>query len=401
VQHFKKIDLCYVNKSKHITNINIMKATYKFLSALSFLALPFMGHAQCLFLQYQTSDFNGEQVSCNGYSDGSISVTPVGNYGPVSYLWSNGSTDATVSGLSAGFYTVSATDNSGCLVTETIQISEPSDINITSTRYTNAYGYDLKCFGDANARVSVLANGGTGKKYYNWSTGDTTTQLRNLSSGIYTLLVSDDNGCNAYSNILISEPTALTVSASVISGPTVVGATDAEAIATASGGTGTYSFEWSNGILGGELFNVGAGTYSVKATDAVGCSDRVILTIINPLNNTISTTPASTGGSRNGSRNISLTANQLRPVMPQLVTPNTAGFNSNFTIKNLENFQDTELTIFNMMGQQLASYKNYSNEWNGVNGNNEELTNGTYVAVLKYTVDGVTEVVTTQVVVAR
>jgi gliding motility-associated-like protein len=225
--------------------------------------------------------------------------------------------------------------------------------------------------------------------------------LRNLSSGIYTLLVSDDNGCNAYSNILISEPTALTVSASVISGPTVVGATDAEAIATASGGTGTYSFEWSNGILGGELFNVGAGTYSVKATDAVGCSDRVILTIINPLNNTISTTPASTGGSRNGSRNISLTANQLRPVMPQLVTPNTAGFNSNFTIKNLENFQDTELTIFNMMGQQLASYKNYSNEWNGVNGNNEELTNGTYVAVLKYTVDGVAEVVTTQVVVAR
>jgi gliding motility-associated-like protein len=87
--------------------------------------------------------------------------------------------------------------------------------------------------------------------------------------------------------------------------------------------------------------------------------------------------------------------------MPQLVTPNTAGFNSNFTIKNIENFQNTELTIFNMMGQHLVSYKNYSNEWNGVNGNNEELTNGTYVAVLKYDVDGVAEIMTTQVVVAR
>jgi gliding motility-associated-like protein len=378
-----------------------MKATYKFLSALSFLALPFISNAQCLFLQHQTSDYNGAQVSCFGTADGNITVTPVGNFGPVNYIWSNGETGASVSGLSAGFYTVSATDNSGCLVTETIQISEPSDINITTTRYTNAYGYDLKCHGDANARVSVLANGGTGKKYYTWSNGDTTNQLRNLPSGIYTLQVSDENGCNAYSNVVIMEPTPLTVTASVISGPSVAGASDAEAFATANGGTGTYNFEWSNGILGGELYNATAGTYSVKATDAVGCSDQMIISIVNPLSNTISNTPATNNGTRGGSRNVSLTGNQLRPVMPQLVTPNTAGFNSNFTVKNIENFQDTELTIFNMMGQQLANYKNYSNEWNGVNGNNEELANGTYVAVLKYTVDGIAEVMTTQVVVAR
>jgi gliding motility-associated-like protein len=127
-----------------------------------------------------------------------------------------------------------------------------------------------------------------------------------------------------------------------------------------------------------------------------------VIEIVNPLNNGITTAQGNNNGTRNsGNANISVTNQRLRPVMPQLLTPNTAGFNSNFTVKNIENVENADLTIFNMMGQQLASYKNYSNEWNGVNANNEELTNGTYVAVLKYTVDGVTEVMTTQVVVAR
>ena len=86
----------------------------------------------------------------------------------------------------------------------------------------------------------------------------------------------------------------------LISQPSSAGATDAEAIANASGGCGSYSFEWSNGELSNELYNVGAGLYTVKAIDALGCSASTSLTITNPLSNTI--VSGNQGGRSNTSR---------------------------------------------------------------------------------------------------
>jgi gliding motility-associated-like protein len=200
------------------------------------------------------------------------------------------------------------------------------------------------------------------------------------------------------SNVQIIEPTTIQLTAVVklksngnhLSAP---GASDGEVIALANGGMGFYTFEWSNGHIGDTLTNVAAGVYTVTVTDMHGCSKVASVTVENPRLFTVTSNPPTTiRTSRRG---------QLRPVMPQLLTPNTAGFNSNFTIKNIENVENSELTILNIMGQELVSYKNYSNEWNGVNANNVELANGIYVAVLKYTMDGVAETMTTQVVVAR
>jgi gliding motility-associated-like protein len=367
-----------------------MKTTTFFTSIISIL-LPLLVNAQCINVTFQSRDFNGFPISCHNAADGSVNALAQGSGSNFTYLWSTGSTSSRISNLSAGTYTVTVTDDLGCSVVESVSLVAPAAITFNTATLSTAQGYNVRCHGEATAFVRSTASGGTGNFTYQWSSGHDTDLAANLSAGAYSLTVSDDNGCIATNSVVMTEPAAVSVTAIVVSQPSAPGATDAEVQAIASGGSFyKYTFEWSNGATTASVFDLRAGRYSVKVKDIYNCAANASVIVVDPV-------AFSTGGAAQfGSNNT-----QLRPVMPQLVTPNTAGFNSNFTIKNIENFQDTELTIYNMMGQQLASYKNYSNEWSGVNGNNEELANGTYVAVLKYKVDGVAEVMTTQVVVAR
>jgi gliding motility-associated-like protein len=396
----------YHNKSKKYLKqqkIKIMKTT-TFISAILTILLPVLVNAQCLTVNLQSRDFNGYQVSCQGANDGSLIATVQGSGSSYSYLWSNGSTASVVNGLAEGTYSVTVSDNNGCSEVASMLLAAPSQLTINAYTLINDTGFDILCNGDNSGVAVVDALGGAGSYHYAWSSGDVTQTISGLGGGSYDVTVSDLNGCMVQSSVQIIEPTAINLSAVVKlksngNHLSALGANDGEVIAAANGGMGFYTFEWSNGHIGDTLTNVGPGVYTVTVTDMHGCSKVVSATVENPRFFTVSTNPGSSIGTNNNGSNGR--RGQLRPVMPQLVTPNTAGFNSNFTVKNIENVENVELTIFNMMGQQLISYKNYSNEWNGVNANNEELTNGTYVAVMKYTMDGVTEVMTTQVVIAR
>ena len=367
-----------------------MKTTTFFASIISIL-LPLLVNAQCINVTFQSRDYNGFPVSCHNAADGSVNAFAQGSGSNFTYLWSTGSTASRISNLSAGTYTVTVTDDLGCSVVESVNLVAPAAISFNTATLSTAQGYNVRCHGEATAFVRSTASGGTGNFTYQWSSGHNTDLASNLSAGAYSLTVTDDNGCIATNSVVMTEPAAVSVTAIVVSQPSAPGAADAEVQAIASGGSFyKYTFEWSNGETAASVFDLRAGRYSVKVKDIYNCAANASVIVVDPV--AFSTGATAQFGSNN---------TQLRPVMPQVVTPNTAGFNSNFTIKNIENFQDTELTIYNMMGQQLASYKNYNNEWNGVNGNNEELANGTYVAVLKYKVDGVAEVMTTQVLVAR
>jgi gliding motility-associated-like protein len=374
-----------------------MKTT-TFISAILSILLPVLVKAQCLTINLQSRDFNGYQVSCHGANDGSIIATVQGSGSSYNYQWSNGSNASVANALTAGTYSVTVTDNNGCSEVASMLLTAPSQLTINAYTLINDTGFDILCNGDNSGVGAVDALGGAGFYHYAWSSGDVTQTASGLSGGSYNVTVSDMNGCMVQSNVQIIEPTAIQLTAVVklksngnhLSAP---GASDGEVIAVANGGMGFYTFEWSNGHIGDTLTNVAAGVYTVTVTDMHGCSKVASVTVENPRLFTVTSNPPTT--IRTGRRG------QLRPVMPQLLTPNTAGFNSNFTIKNIENVENSELTILNIMGQELVSYKNYSNEWNGVNANNVELANGIYVAVLKYTMDGVAETMTTQVVVAR
>ena len=130
------------------------------------------------------------------------------------------------------------------------------------------------------------------------------TSATNLSQGNYTVTVTDANSCSSILNILINQPTQLTVAANLISNTLCFGSADGSLQAVANGGTINYNYAWSTGDLTANANGLIAGTYTVTATDANGCTatnQQVIaqptLLVAQILNNT----PALCNGDATGS----------------------------------------------------------------------------------------------------
>ncbi|MFN0214785.1 MAG: SprB repeat-containing protein, partial [Saprospiraceae bacterium] len=161
----------------------------RFYSMLVLLCLFFTAQqlrAQCdLIFTNEITD-----ISCSGIMDGAIDVTISGATDPVSYIWSNGQTDADITGLSAGVYTVTATDALGCTgsVTSTINTST----NVLSL-ILNDDGI-INCQ-NPNSDIVPDISGGVVPYSFFWSTGSTDDMIAVPSGGTYTVTITDAAGC--------------------------------------------------------------------------------------------------------------------------------------------------------------------------------------------------------------
>jgi len=216
-------------------------------------------------------------VSCNGYSDGGITVSGAGGTTAYSYNWSNSATTASITGLTAGTYSVTITDANGCTDSTSITVTEPA-VLVSST----ALDSNVSCNGFANGGATASATGGTTAYAYSWSNGATTASITGVVAGTYSVTITDANGCTDSSSITITEPTVLVSSAVVDSNVSCFGYSDGGATASATGGTTAYAYSWSNGTTTATISNVVAGTYSVTITDAQGCTDSSSVTITEP-----------------------------------------------------------------------------------------------------------------------
>ncbi|MCJ8155746.1 hypothetical protein MKJ01_18480, partial [Chryseobacterium sp. SSA4.19] len=123
-------------------------------------------------------------VSCNGGSNGVATVVPSGGVAPYSYSWAPfGGTAATATGLSAGTYTVTVTDNSGCQTTRTFTINQPASAVSGTTVVTN-----VACNGASNGAINLTPAGGTAPYTFNWGGGVTTEDRTGLAAGTYTVV---------------------------------------------------------------------------------------------------------------------------------------------------------------------------------------------------------------------
>jgi uncharacterized repeat protein (TIGR01451 family) len=234
---------------------------------------------------------NGEDVSCNGSSDGVASANATGGTGTISYNWSNGATGATIENLAAGTYTVTASDDNGCIATGSITINDAAPFTLS------IFGEDASCNGLNDGVASANPNGGNGTITYNWSNGETSATIENLIAGTYNVTATDEAGCTATGSVTINEPSEITISATGTN-VTCNGAADGTATASASGGTGMITYEWSDGQTGSTATNLGAGIYLVTAMDENECSIFTTVTISEP--NPISISITSTNASCNG-----------------------------------------------------------------------------------------------------
>ena len=137
-------------------------------------------------------------IQCNGSNTGSISVSVSGGSGSYSYLWNTGGTTANLTNLSAGTYSVTVTDVSGCNQAETITITEPTAL--ISTDFLNS---DASCISSADGDAGVTVSGGVSGYSYLWTNGATTNNPTNLGVGKHYVTITDNNLCMLVDSVII------------------------------------------------------------------------------------------------------------------------------------------------------------------------------------------------------
>ncbi len=213
-------------------------------------------------------------TSCNGTCDGAATVSMAGGTPPYTYLWSNGATTMTVSGLCEGIYTITVTDNAGCTDIDSVDIKSPFPLILNFT--VN----DVLCFGACNGSIIVTPSGGTPPYTYTWSNNKYTSNNDNLCAGTYTVTVTDNNGCTATGSRSISNVPPIVLTASITNAN--CNQSDGAINLTVSNVCAApFTYNWSNGANTEDLTNVPAGVYNVTVTDIKGCSITGTYTIAN------------------------------------------------------------------------------------------------------------------------
>ncbi len=246
-----------------------------------------------------TSDYNGSQISCNGFSDGEITINPTGGTGAYTYVLdqipanTTGETTGIFTGLPAGTYTVTVTDGNGCPhVTQPITVTEPAPVSGSGAVTSNYGGADVSCAGEDDGIITITANGGTGAYEFEIldenevSLGEpiqTSNAFPGLGAGTYTFRIIDVNGCDFITGpVTIVDPPALDATAAITSdynGEDIscFGASDGRIRVTPTGGTGNYSYEINElpgnvtGANTGIFTGLPSGTYTITVTDLNGC----------------------------------------------------------------------------------------------------------------------------------
>jgi gliding motility-associated-like protein len=130
----------------------------------------------------------------------------------------------------------------------------------------------VKCFGSSNGSASALASGSITGYTYSWNTSPVITSAvaNNLTAGSYTVKVAATNSCPATATVVLTEPTALSVSTTIL--PALCTGSNGSITSTVSGGTAPYSYLWNNNAATSSIRNLAVGNYSLKVTDQNGCS---------------------------------------------------------------------------------------------------------------------------------
>jgi len=228
----------------------------------------------------------GYNVSCATASDGKVDLSPSGGVSPHAFNWQgpNGfaNTNAHLVGILAGEYTLVMTDANGCAIHDTISVDAPSPLNVNLTGPAMINGHHFICAEDSSANILTTVNGGVPFYSFNWSGPSgmtyTTANLTDVPAGSYNVQVADTNNCVTNASITLTQPDPITVNAvfSYHGGYQVsCNGSDGSIDLTVSGGTGGYSYFWTNTnaqtFTTEDLNGLEAGTYTLSITDASGC----------------------------------------------------------------------------------------------------------------------------------
>jgi gliding motility-associated-like protein len=361
--------------------------------------------------------------SCSGASNGSVWIDDItGGTEPYTYLCTPGShTERIYSGLPQGYYDVLLTDLNGCTAIRDTIIGEPEQLivsidTISADKYN---GQMIKCYGDGNAILGSIMNGGTRPYnfqwfYYEeaWNMFSTGSVIYNRPIGRHRVIMTDVNDCVDTTEVLITQPDPLT-SQSFVDAVKCYGDSTGRIDLHMAGGTPGYRYWWTNGDTVSNISTLTSGEYYLVSQDLNYCTyDTTIfvpqpdslkakLTFENPScpddydgwakvepeggtedysvlwsgpgNATGSTSPIVVDLGPGVYRVQIQDANYCEMVdtailmsdamtclnIPTAFTPNADGYNDWWEIEGLEYYPDATVQIFNRWGEQIFYTENY------------------------------------------
>ena len=222
-------------------------------------------------------------VSCYGGSTGSILAKVTGGVQPINYTWNNTSQNTNhLNALPAANYSLTLTDANGCQKSANTTITQADSLYILLDNLIN-----ISCFSATDGFIKISPNGGTGAYSYFWQgpnnyvNPNPTNQISNLIAGTYNLSLSDQNNCQTTKSILLTEPSALSLT-TTINNVTCYGLQDATILTTVTGGIVPYVFNWSNGEQTANIDSLFIGNYSVVITDLNNCIYQELFIVTEP-----------------------------------------------------------------------------------------------------------------------
>ncbi len=295
---------------------------------------------------------NIQNANCANSNDGTAQVFLFNDQGTITYQWATSANDTLDlnTNLAVGYNLVSVTDLCGEKV-DSIEISSNPALQVSALAENN------KCNSDTTGKITITTTNEFGNVVYIWANmSDTTSSIDSLLAGTYYYTVTDACNDTIKDSIVVTSPDAIKYS-SIVTNASELGTNDGSAVLIVSGGTPTYSYDWSNGAISYENTNIMAGTYYYTITDANNCtkSDSVVVE-----------------------------ADKYDIVIFNTFTPNGDGVNDVWNIKNIERFPNCKVKVFSQWGNQVFASDGYSDAWNGTKNNTgKELPAGTYY----YTID--------------
>jgi gliding motility-associated-like protein len=216
------------------------------------------------------SNITPVNIPCFGQLNGQISVSASGGTGALTYQWNDPAAQSTptATGLAAGSFTVTVTDTKGCTMTATSAVTQPSQLTLTFTKT------DVTCFGGQNGSVTSVTGGGTSPYTWLWNNSQTGSSINALAAGTYSVTVTDHAGCTLTgTGPTLTQPQTAVQATATQTQKACFGQATGTATATASGGNGgPYNFAWSNQQTGALISGLSVGTFTVTASDALGCT---------------------------------------------------------------------------------------------------------------------------------
>jgi large repetitive protein len=213
---------------------------------------------------------------CFGAALGTIDLSVFGGTSTYNYSWSNTQNTPDLANLIAGNYQVVISDANGCQLLVDTTIYQPTQIQST------ALMSPVKCFGGSDGFLNITVSGGIAPYMYLWSNGQTTQDIDSLSTGSYSVQITDSNGCIRNFTYAVSQPAQPITLSLTQTNVACFGESTASINLTVAGGTPTYSYSWSNGQSTQDIFALDTGIYQVIVTDINNCQDSISTLITQP-----------------------------------------------------------------------------------------------------------------------